>query len=103
MTSTPTIEADVPVQALVQRLEFAIPDGEAPGFLRRQRDAAKHLDALKRTASLAALDEMISFLLQFVETPHDREIARELLLDLSRDDYNKLLAAILRENEDFLP
>ena len=53
--------------------------------------------------SLANMDAMIVFLLQFVAAPADPEQAKELLYDLSRADYNKLLSAVLQENDDFLP
>jgi len=85
------------------RLEFTIPGPEAPGFLRRQREALRCRDELRTNASLAAMDAMIDFLAQFVTAPTDPELARSLLLDLSRNDYNNLLSAVTREDPDFLP
>lgn len=85
------------------QLVFDIPGAEVPGFLRRQRIAMLHLENLRTQGGLQTMDEMITFLLTFVSAPTDREHARELLLDLSRADYRKLLNAILQENDDFLP
>lgn len=84
------------------RLQFEIPDSEAPGFLRRQREAIKYREALRTNPSVQTMDDLITFLLGFVVEPTDREQARELLLDLSRDDYNRTLAAVNQEDPDFL-
>ena len=92
--STPTPEI-TPVVELV----FDIPGVEVPGFLRRQREAMQHVAALKSRASIKTLDELVTFLLRFVSAPADREQARELLLDLSRADYNALLQAVLYESD----
>lgn len=86
-----------------QQLAFEIPDSSAPGFLRRQRDAMHYREQLRTNPSGESMDAMIAFLLQFVTTPLDRGAARELLLDLSRQDYTKLLTAINAEDGDFLP
>jgi len=83
-------------------LQFEIPDSSAPGFLRRQREALRYREALRTSPSVQTMDEMISFLLTFVVEPVDRDAARELLLDLSRDDYNRTLAAVNQEDSDFL-
>lgn len=82
-------------------LRFEIPGPDEPGFIRRQREATQHVQALK-AGGLASMDAMIAFLLRFVAEPVDRHQARELLLDLSRTEYNALLQAVLQENEDFL-
>lgn len=83
------------------RLTFAIPGPDEPGFIRRQRTVVQLSEAL-RTGGLAAMDDMIAFLLQFVAEPLDRDTARELIYDLSRDEYGKLLDAIKREDAHFL-
>lgn len=85
------------------KLEFSIPGPNEPGFLRRQREAIYHREQLRTDGSVASIDGMIGFLTQFVTSPADREQARELLLDLSREDYNNLLNAVNREDPDFLP
>ena len=85
------------------QLVFAIPGSDEPGFIRRQRTAMQLTGAFKAGGGVQAMDDMINFLLTFVAEPQDREQARELLYDLSRDDYNGLLQAVLRESEDFLP
>jgi len=93
-TPTPEIAPEPPID-----LVFDIPSPEAPGFLRRQREAMQHVAALKSRASIKTLDELVTFLLRFVSAPADREQARELLLDLSRADYNALLQAVLYESD----
>lgn len=84
------------------RLQFEIPGPSEPGFLRRQREAVKYREALRNNPSVQTMDDMITFLLGFVVEPTDKEQARELLLDLSRDDYNRTLAAVNQEDPDFL-
>lgn len=89
--------------APVPLLKFAIPGPDEPGFIRRQRAAQQHITELKSNPGVAAMDAMIDFLLDFVSVPEDRDAACELLLDISKNEYQKLLRAILQDNEDFLP
>lgn len=84
------------------RLVFDIPEAGAPGFLRRQREAMRYREALQSRPSVATMDELIGFLLQFVAEPADRDAARELLLDISRDEYQRILQAVNTEDADFL-
>lgn len=89
-------------EAPSSELVFDIPEPGAPGFLRRQREALRYREALQARPSVATMDEMIGFLLQFVAQPVDRDAARELLLDISRDDYQRILQAVNAEDADFL-
>lgn len=114
MDATPAIHLAVPEVAPEQpaQLVFDIPGPEVPGFLRRQRAAAEHLAAFRGNRrgpggrpvlpTPADYDELVTFLLGFVGEPLDRDQARELLLDMGRDQYNKLLTAVLAENDSFL-
>lgn len=91
---------DVPEQE--PKLVFDIPSSETRGFIRRQREAIRHREALRSSPSVATMDAMIDFLLTFVSEPADRDAARELMLDMSRDDYNRTLSAVMQEDADFL-
>lgn len=98
-----TPEAALQAAPVSQVLRFDIPPPDAPGFLRRQRDAIQYREALRISPSVETMDALIGFLARFVTEPADPEQACELLLDLSRDDYNDLLRAVNREDADFLP
>jgi hypothetical protein len=92
----------VPEQPQASQLVFDIPEPSAPGFLRRQRDAVRYREALRTTPNVQTMNDMIDFLLTFVAEPADRNVARELLLDISRDEYNRVLQAVNAEDPDFL-
>lgn len=89
-------------EAASSALVFDIPEAGAPGFLRRQRQALKYREELRSNPSVATMDQMVEFMLGFVAEPEDREQARELLLDLSREGYERVLQAINAEDADFL-
>ncbi len=93
-----------------QTLEITIPGPDAPGFLRRQRTCKELVDMVrgrdaqgKPVSSTAAdMDRLIDFLLQFVSVPADRQGARELLLDMPRQQYFDVLSAVMQEDASFL-
>lgn len=65
------------------------------GFLRRQR----HALMLKRKTeegdiSPELVDDMVNFILPYVESPRNRAAATELLLDASEEDFNSIITAI---------
>lgn len=108
---TPQIDGAVP-EVVPAELVFDIPPPDVPGFLRRQRTAAAHLAVFRGQQRDSRgrpvlptpqdYDDLVTFLLGFVAEPQNRDEARELLLDMDRDQYNKLLTAVLAENDSFL-
>jgi len=75
------------------------PGPEAPGYLRRSRRLLEIQERLSKEASLAALDELIGFLLDFVTEPVERGQAREMLLDLSQREIEELGKAVAGAGE----
>lgn len=88
-------------------LVFDTPDADAPGFLRRQTTMVKFMhqfEEAERTRSLAPglIDDMVEFLLGFVTIPEDRDEAREILLDLSQNQYLYVMTT-LQTGGDLVP
>ncbi len=97
-----TVSSNTP-ESEPTKLVFRIPGPEERGFLRRQREAAHHLDAVRTQASVTTIDSMIDFLATFVEEPSDSATVHALLMDMSRSDYNRLLTAVMGGKGGFLP
>lgn len=76
------------------RLEFTIPDENAPGYLRRVRQALEFRDRTMQGMTPALVDEMVTFLVEFVTVPADRNEAREALWDASRVQFLALFDAV---------
>ena len=81
------------------KVHFHIPDANAPGFLRRQRDALRFAETLKDKDNItsATIDAMADFLLPYITSPNDREAARNALLDMSQAQFEAMLNAITGE------
>ena len=73
-------------------LKWKIPGPEAPGYLKRQRKAYEFFE----TGDMGSqwFDNLIEFLLPFVDAPKDREKAREALWDMSENEYKQALDLI---------
>lgn len=87
-------------------LAFRVPGRDEPGFLRRLRAASKYRQSLQRaldTGDDAAWNDVIGFLIEYVEEPRDRREARELLLDASENEILHLLDLITGRNGDEVP
>jgi hypothetical protein len=81
-------------------IQFLVPSRDAPGFLRRQREAIRFSEELTKTPSIETMDELIEFLLQFVTIPEDRDEAREALLDASQNQFQELLTVLKGSDEN---
>lgn len=76
-------------------LVFTPPGRNAPGFLRRQRDALQFQRTIQSgDFGPELVDQMIALLLPFVEQPTDRAEAAELLLDASEEHFDVMLKAV---------
>jgi len=77
----------------MSELTVKLPDATTPGFLRRSMEAEKFRKQIT-VGGEVDWDSLINFLLVYVLEPKDRDEARELLLDLSREQYTDLLDVI---------
>lgn len=76
-------------------LVFKAPGRDAPGFLRRQREALRFQARINSgDIGPAMVDEMIALLLPYVEAPADRAEAAEALLDATQAQFTDMLKAI---------
>lgn len=87
------------VPAPSKKFVFEVPDPDAPGFVRRQWETARHIANLN-TPSAGNFDAALDHILQFVVEPEDRNEAREVLLDMNRTEWFKLLNALAQESEN---
>ena len=77
----------------MSELTVKLPDATTPGFLRRTMEAEKFRKQIT-VGDEVDWDSLINFLLVYVLEPKDRDEAREVLLDLSREQYTDLLDVI---------
>jgi hypothetical protein len=86
----------------MSELTVKLPDATTPGFLRRSIEAEKYRKQIT-VGGEVDWDSLINFLLVFILEPKDRDEARELLLDLSREQYTDLLDVIKAPADDANP
>ena len=77
----------------MSELNIKLPDATTPGFLRRTMEAEKYRKQIMSNGEVD-WDNLVSFLMVYVIEPADRDEARDLLLDLSREQYKDLLDVI---------
>jgi len=75
-------------------LKFKIPGPDESGYLRRERKRLEFIQAMTEGRGLAAIDELIEFLSEFVIEPKDPDAKVEALYDASQDEIMGLLKAI---------
>lgn len=101
------------------KLKIKIPSTSDKGFFKRQKqfiayhkslaaceerskkEGLSSIDLLEINAEM--LDLMIDFILQFVEEPTDKEEARELVSDLSKDEIDFILSQVSSEKKEENP
>ena len=85
---------------LPKELVIDLPDENQPGYLRRLMVAHKHRAALRALVEDKAplppdyYENLIADLLGYVAEPKDRDKAREVLLDLTEQQYRDLWEVI---------
>lgn len=84
----------------MSQLVFDPPGKEAPGFLRRAREALSFQEAMQEKPTVAALDGMVKFLLDYVSEPKDKDEAREILMDASEEQFINMLASLSGESAE---
>jgi hypothetical protein len=82
-------------------LILGLPAPDEPGYLRRQIAKAEFFASI--ASGETSYGQLVEFVLTFVREPEDPEAARDALLDLSRDEWGQVLAAIRTENIEVLP
>lgn len=73
-------------------LKFEFPGKDAPGYLRRQHKIQEVVAGAD--GDPAIFEKMVELLLEYVIAPEDRDKARNLLWDMSEEEYNESMAAI---------
>lgn len=70
-----------------EELRFKLPGTDSPGYLKRQMKIRDLLTGPTQP------EEMVDFLLDYVQEPKDKEKAKELILDMTSNElYSALLA-----------
>lgn len=96
---TNLVQENAKAVGVLPKVHFHIPSADAPGFLRRQRDALRFAETLKDKDNItsATIDAMADFLLPYIVAPKDRDEARNALLDMSQAQFEAMLNAITGE------
>ena len=82
------------------KLVFAPPDADAPGYLKRQRQALELFDGYKNDPSVDTVDRLVDFLLPFVTEPKTKARAREALWDASQNQIKQLIGVVVGGDEE---
>lgn len=87
------------------QLRFRAPGKDAPGYLRRQRQALEFSEKLKQTENISAqtIDDLVAFFLPFVTVPTSRDEAREALFDMSQAQFEDMLNELTGERKGVPP
>ena len=77
------------------RLVLTPPSASTPGYLKRMRivsDIASRLTGGEMSAAL--VDEMAEYILQYVTEPSDKTAARDLLFELSQEEFSAVFQQV---------
>lgn len=74
-------------------IKIELPTRETKGYWRRVKRASALRVEMANGMTPELCDNVIEFLLPFVIEPADRDEAREVLLDASQDDFEKMMKA----------
>ena len=81
-------------------LRVNLPGPDAPGYLLRLRRTTELQRKLGEGATPELFDEMVRFLVDFVEEPADRAEAEAALWQLSQSEYEAVMNALQGGNAD---
>ncbi len=76
------------------KIEIRTPDKQAPGFLRRAKQATAFAEQLKMGATPQLFDQMVAYILPFVAEPIDRKEAEAALWDASQEQFEEIMSAL---------
>ena len=82
------------------KLVFAPPDADAPGYLKRQRQALELFDEYKESPTVDSVDKLVGFLLPFVTEPKTKAKAQEALWDASQNQIQELIGVVVGGGDD---
>ena len=82
------------------KLVFAPPDADAPGYLKRQRQALELFDEYKESPTVDSVDKLVDFLLPFVTEPKTKAKAQEALWDASQNQIQQLIGVVVGGGEE---
>ena len=82
------------------KLVFAPPNPDAPGYLKRQRQALELFDGYKNDPSVDTVDTLVDFLLPFVTEPKTPAKAREALWEASENQIKQLIGVVVGGGEE---
>lgn len=85
------------------KIKIVMPTKETPGFLRRSKKAAEFAERMKAGVNPNLYDDMVEFILPFIEEPQDRDAARELLWDASQQQFEDIMKAFGGGNDTAVP
>ena len=77
------------------KLKIETPTRETPGYWKRVKRGVALREEAKNGMTLELCDRMIDFILPYVVEPADRDEAREVLENLSQDDFENITKAII--------
>lgn len=81
-------------------LKFVVPGESEPGFLKRQREALVFRSKLQDEVEPETLDELVSYLAQFVVDPPDQKGKEEALWMATQNQFMALLGALTGDDEE---
>lgn len=83
------------------KLRIDLPDENTPGYWRRVEDGAKLMEEMKTGLSLESCKKVIDYIMPYVTEPEDKEQAHDLIADLSKKEFQKIIRAVMgaKENE----
>lgn len=73
---------------------FKLPDKTTPGYLRRVKKALEFAERMKAETSMATMDAVVEFLVDYVTEPQERSAKLEALMDATQEQIQELLDAL---------
>lgn len=89
------------------KLKIETPTRETKGYWKRVKRGAALREEMAGGMTLSLCDKVTEFILPYVVEPTDHDEAKELLEDLSQDDFEKIIKAVIGDegggNETTVP
>lgn len=77
------------------KLKIETPTRESKGYWKRVKRGASLREEMSGGMTLSLCDRVIEFILPYVIEPTDHDEAKELLEDLSQDEFEKIIKAVI--------
>ena len=84
------------------KIKIAVPGPNEPGFLQRQKALLEYGAILAKFSEKPdpnGMDDLVGFILNFVEEPKDKKKAEEALWDASEEQFNEIITALTSSME----